>query len=81
MKILEALKKKTEGENGENEPHLEITAGAFVHCNIVKNDYQQDSRFLYTFVLNRFFDQLLNISPKDIIFLKTFNSEFSYIEL
>ena len=52
-----------------------------IHCKIVNNDYQQDSRVLYTFVPNKSFDQLLDISPKNFIFLKTFNSEFSYIEI
>ena len=34
----------------ENVPHLEITELLLVHCNIVNNGYQQDSRVLYTFV-------------------------------
>ena len=49
--------------------------------NIVNNDYQHDSRLLYKFVLNKVFGQLLDISPKKLIFLKTFNSEFSFIEV
>ena len=36
---------------------------------------------LYTFVPNKSFGQLLDISPENIIFLKNFNSEFSYCEL
>ena len=52
-----------------------------IHCKIVNNDYQQDSRVLYTFVPNKSLGQLLDISPKNFIFLKTFNSEFSYIEV
>ena len=36
---------------------------------------------LYTFVPKKSFGQLLDISPKKFIFLKTFNSEFSYIEI
>ena len=61
--------------------HLEITEVVIVHCNIVKKDCQQDSRVLYTFVPNKLFGQLLDISPKNVIFLKTFDSEFSYIEV
>ena len=49
--------------------------------NIVNNDYQHDSRLLYKFILNKVFGQLLDISPKNLIFLKTFNSEFSFIEV
>ena len=59
-------------------PHLEVTEVVLVHCNIVNNDDQQDSRVLCTFVPNKSFVQLLDISPKSFIFLKTFNSEFSY---
>ena len=62
-------------------PHLEITEVVLVHFNIVNNDYQQDSRVFYTFVPNKSFGQLLDISPKNFIFLKTFDSEFSYIEV
>ena len=62
-------------------PHLEITGVVLVHCSTVNNDYQQDSRVLFTFVPNKTFGQLLNISPKNFIILKNFNSEFSYIEV
>ena len=77
MKLLGSTKSKiTKDENGENVPHLEITEVVLVFCNIVNNDYQQDSRVLYTFILNKLFDQILDISPKNFIFSKTFNSEF-----
>ena len=62
-------------------PYLEITEVVLVHCNIVNNYYQQNSRVLYAFVPNKSFGQLLDISPKDFIFLKIFDSEFSYIEV
>ena len=42
-------------------PHLENTEVILVHCNTVKNDYQHDSRVLYTFVPNKPFGQLLDI--------------------
>ena len=57
-------------------PHLEITELVLVHCNLLNNVYQQDSRILYTFVPNKPFGSLLEISPTDNIVLKTFNSEF-----
>ena len=82
MKLLGSTKSKiTKDENCKNVPHLEITEVVLIHCNIVNNDYQQDSRVLYTFVPNKSFGQLLDISPKNFIFLKTFDSEFSYIEV
>ena len=51
-----------------------------MHCNIVDNDYQQDSRVLHTFVPNKSFGQWLDISPKNFIFLKIFDLECSYIK-
>ena len=62
-------------------PHLEITEVVLIHPNIVNNDYQQYSRFLYTFAPNKSFGQLLDISPKNLIFLKTFDSYSFYIEV
>ena len=50
-------------------------------CNIVNNDYQQDSRVSYTFVPNKPFGRLLKISPANHIFLKIFNSEFQTTEV
>ena len=82
MKLLGSTKINiTKDKNVENAPHLEITELVLVHCNIVNNEYQQDLRVLYTFVPNKLFGQLLDISPKNSIFLKTFNSEFSCIEV
>ena len=69
----------TKDKNGENVPNLEITEVVLVHCNIDNNNYQQDSRVLHTFIPNKSFGQLPDISPKNYIFLKTFNSEFPYI--
>ena len=62
-------------------PHLKITEVVLLDCNIVNNDYQQDSRFLYTFLPNKSFGQLLDILPRNFLFLKTFDSEFSYSEV
>ena len=62
MKLLGCTKNKiTKDENGENIPHLEITEAVLVHSSIVSNDYQQDSRVLYKFVLKKSFGQLLDI--------------------
>ena len=74
MKLLGSTENKiTKDKNGENVPHLEITEVVLVHCDIVNNDYQQDSRVLYTFVPNKSFGSLLEISPTNHIFFKTFN--------
>ena len=64
MNVLGSTKNKiTKNKNGENVPHLEITEVVLVHCDIVNNDFQQDSRVLYTFVPNKPFGSLLEISP------------------
>ena len=76
MKLLGSTENKiTEDKNGENVPQLEITEVVLFHCDIVNNDYQQDSRVLHTFVPNKPFGSLFEISPTNHIFLKTFNSE------
>ena len=59
--------------------HLEISCAVLVDCNIVNNDYQHDSRLSYTFVPNKSFSQLLHVSPKKFVILKTFKSELLYI--
>ena len=68
-------------KSGENVAHLEITKVVLVHSNIVNNGYQQVSRVLYTFFPNKPFGSLLEISPTNHIFLKTFYSEFQDIEV
>ena len=69
MKLLGSTKSKiTKDKNGENVPHLEITDEVLIHCNIVNNNYQQNSKVLYIFVPNKSFDLLLDISPKTFIF-------------
>ena len=73
--------KITKNKNGENVAHLEVVELVLVHCNLVNNDYQQDSRILYTFVPNKTFGSLLEISPTNHVFLKTFNSEFQEIKI
>ena len=75
IKLLGRSQNKiTKDKNSENVPHLEITEVVLVHCNIVNNDYQQDSRVLYTFDPNKPFGGLLEISPTNHMFLKTFKS-------
>ena len=68
-------------ENGKNVPHSEITELVLVHCNTVNNDYQQYSKVSDTFVPNKSYGQLLDISPKNFSSLKIFHSEFSYIDI
>ena len=79
MKLLGS--KITKDKNGENVHHLETVELVLVHCNLVNNDYQQDLRILFTFVPNKSFSSLLEISPTNQVFLKTFNSEFQEVKV
>ena len=78
MKLLRSITSKvTKDENGEYVVYSEVTEVVLIHCNIVSNDYQEDARVLHTFIRNKSFGQLLDISPNNFIFLKTFSPEFS----
>ena len=78
MKLLGSTKDITDvDENSENVPKLENFEVVLVHCNLVNNSYQQASRVLFTFVPTKQYVQLISISPKSLIFLKTMNAEFS----
>ena len=77
MKLSWSIKSKiTKDKNGKNAPYLEVV---LIHCNVVNNSYLQKSRVLHAFVPNKSSTQLLYISPENFIFLKAFDSEFSYI--
>ena len=81
MTLLGGIKSKiTKDEKGENVSRLEITLVVLIHRNVVNTSYQQNSWVLYTFSPNKSFEQLLDIWPENVIFLKTFDSEFFYIE-
>ena len=82
MKLLGSTESKTtKDKNGENVPHLEVVELVLVHCNLVNNDYQQDSIILYTFVPNKTFSSLLEISRTNQVFMKTVNSEFCEVKI
>ena len=82
MKLLGSTKSKiTRNKNGEKVSHLEVVELVLVHCNLVNNDYQQDSRILYTFAQNKTFGSLLEISPTNHVFLETFSSELQEIKI
>ena len=69
MKLLRGTEFKiTKDKNGENVPHLKITEVVLVHCNIVNNDYQQDSTVLHMFFPNKPFRSLLEMSPTNQVF-------------
>ena len=81
MKLLGSTKNKiTKNENRKNVPRLEMTKVILVHCNIVNNDSQYNLRILYTFLPNRSSADC-QICHLKTLFLKTFHSEFSCIEI
>ena len=68
-------------KNGVNVPELEIVESVLVHCNVVQNDYLQNSKLLYTFAPDNAFGQLLSIQPKALIQSKITDSIFDYFEI
>ena len=75
MNLLGSSKKVVhKDKNGENVPKLESVDVVLVHCSLVKNDYQHSSKVLFTFVPNKEFDQLINISPHAFTMIDTINT-------
>ena len=71
MKLLGSTESKiSKDKNGAKVPHLEVVELVLVHCNLVNNDYQQDSRTLFTFVPNKTFGSLFEISPTNHVFFE-----------
>ena len=70
MKLLGSTKSRI---TKDNVLHLQISDIILVYCNIVNNNYQHDSRVLHAFITNKSCYQLLDISTKNLILLKTFN--------
>ena len=82
MKLLGSTKKYVDQDkDGEDVPKLESVEVVLVHCNLVKNDYQHTSKVLFSFVPNKQFGQLINISPHSLTMMNTVNTEFSSIEV
>ena len=67
-------------KDGENVPKLEFVEVVLVHYSLVNNSYQQASKVLFTFVLNKQFAQLINISPYLLTMLNTTNTEFLFLK-
>ena len=79
MKLLGSTKKDVDKDkDGENVQKLEVV---LVHRNLFKNDYQHTSKVLFTFVPNKQFVQLINISPRSSTMMNTVNTEFPSVEV
>ena len=61
MKLLGSTKKDVDKDR-ENKPKVEFVGVFLVHCNLVKNDYEHTSKVLFTFISNKQFGQLINIT-------------------
>ena len=82
MRLLGSSTDTIDGDkNSELVPKLENVGLVLVHCNLVNNSYQQASKVLFTFVLNKKNGQLITVSPETLIMIKTVNTEFSFIEI
>ena len=82
MKLLEKGKKDADKDkDSENVPKLESVEVVLVYCNLVKNYYQHASKVLFTFVPNKQFRKLINISPHSLTMISTINIEFSFVEV
>ena len=82
MRLLGSSTDTIDGDkNSELVPKLESVDLVLVHCNLVNNSYQQASKVLFTFVTNKKYGQLINVSPETLIILKTVNTEFSFMEI
>ena len=82
IKLLGSTEEDVDQDNnGENVPKLEIVEAVLVYCNLVKNDYQHTSKVVFTFVPNKEFGQLLNVSPHTFTMMNTVNTEFSSVEV
>ena len=82
MSLLGSTKKGVDKDkDGENVTKLESVEFVIVHCNSVRNDCQHTSKVLFTFVLNKQFGQLINISPHSLRMVNTVNTEFSSVEV
>ena len=80
MKLFGSTKKLTDKtKNREKVSSLEVVEVVLVLCNLVDNQYQQKSELLYTFTPNKSYCYLLNVEPSNLVFLKTYNTEFDEI--
>ena len=68
MNLPRTTKSKITKDESQNMPRLKIIEVVLIHCNIVYDNSQQGSRVFYILVPNKSFGQLLDISPKNLVF-------------
>ena len=82
MKLLGSTQNDADlDKTSENVPKLQSVGVVLYHFNLVKNDYQLWSKVIFSFVRNKQFGQLLNISPNTLTMMNMVNTEFYFIEV
>ena len=82
MKLLGSAKRDVDKDKDVADvPKLESVEAVLLHCNLLKNSYQQASKVLFTFVPKIQLDQLITISAHLLTMLKTTNAEFQFIQV
>ena len=80
MKLFGSTKKLIDKtKNGEKVRSLEAVGIVLVQCDLVDDQYQQNSKVLSTFTPNKSYACLLNAELTNLVFLKAFNTEFDEI--
>ena len=68
-------------KDGQIVQKLEYVEVVLVHWNLIKNDYQHTSNVLFSFVPNKQFGHIVNISPHSLTMMSTVNTKFSFVEV
>ena len=76
-----AKKDVDQDKDGENVPKLEFVEVFLVHWSLVNDNYQQASKVLFAFVLDKQLGQLITNASHSLTMLKTNNTEFQSIEV
>ena len=82
MKLLGSTQRDVDKDkDGEIVSKLESVEVFLMNCDLVKNDYQHTSKVLFSFVPNKQFGWLINITPHSLMTMNTVNTEFSFVEV
>ena len=81
IKLFGSTKKLIEKtKNEEKVSSLQTVEVVLIQFNLVDNQYRQNStKVLYTFTLNKSYAYLFNVEPNNLVFLKTYNTDFDEI--
>ena len=67
-------------KNGEKVTSYEAVEVVLIQFNLVDNQYHRNSEVLYIFPPNTFCGYLLNVESSNLLFLKTYKTEFDEIK-